>query len=736
MPSLNLKSRGTGVQPRNKGFFNKRIILKSCICIIFYIIIFAIVMTNVAPKRYDLRVGDIADESIRATKDVIDSITTEKKIQEAKDAVPNIYKSDERINADILGSMTSIFETIDEIRYQVQLKYKEMDLQRQNNQGQGDPLQEGNSNNGISTVEEQGKAYNEEVLGEVFIAQLFKDFPIKLSTVDMNTIINSDETEITLIKTAVASELEKAIRLGIKTDTIENAKSDIIEELQKVEVSNEVRNLGINIASSLIRPNMIYDEEATLQDKEKAAQEVERVVYKKGQLIVAEGQPVTIEQIEMLKELGLLEDLDVDVTIYIGVGILVFLLLLVMVFYTRILDRQALAESKYLVLIGLVMTLVLLSVLLFSRINIYLAPISAGAMIITILIKPRIAIVVNVVLSILVTLMSGNDINIFLTSLIGGFFAIYMLAKVQQRNSQLLAGVLVSCINMVVLLSMGLIFTSEINSIFTTSLWGLGSGILSSILTIGTLPVWENIFNVITPAKLLELSTPNHPLLKKLLLEAPGTYHHSILVGNLAERAIEYIGGNSLLARVGAYYHDVGKLKRPYFFKENQVGPENPHDKITPNLSTLIITSHTKDGIEYAKKHKIPSMIQDIIVQHHGTSPATYFYHKAKNGNDGGDEVDIDSFRYEGPRPQTREAAIIMLADCVEAAVRSISEPTQGKIEGMIRKLIKDKLDDGQLDESELTLKDLNKIAEAFAQVLCGVFHERIEYPDFKGIKG
>ncbi|HHU63801.1 MAG TPA: HDIG domain-containing protein [Clostridiales bacterium] len=729
MPTLNLKSTGGGLKTRKRGFFNKRFIVKSLICIIFYIIIFAIVMTSVAPKRYDLRVGDIADENIRATKDIVDNITTNRKIQEAVDAVPNIYKSDNQINAEIINDMTNTFEAIDEIRYQVQLKYKEMERQSQISGAQQQPSQQSSEDSQPDT--ENQRVDSKQDLPDNFIAELFQDFPIRLSTGDMNTIINGTETEITLIKTAVASELEKAIRLGIKTDTIASAKSDIIEALQRIQVSNEVRNLGINIASSLIRPNMIYDEEATLQNKEKAAQEVEKVVYKKGQLIVAEGQPVTIEQIEMLKELGLLKDQDVDVTIYIGVGILVFLLLMVIVFYTRILDRQALSDSKHLILIGLVMTLVLVAVLLFSRINIYLAPISAGAMIITILLRPRIAIVVNALLSILVTIMAGNDINVFLVSLIGGFFAIYMLSKAQQRNSQLLAGVLVSCVNMVVLLSMGLIFTSEISSILTTSLWGLGSGVLASILTIGTLPIWENIFDVITPAKLLELSTPNHPLLKKLLLEASGTYHHSILVGNLAERAIEYIGGDPLLARVGAYYHDVGKLKRPYFFKENQVGSQNPHNKITPNLSTLIITSHTKDGLEYAKKYKIPPVIRDIIIQHHGTSLVAYFYHKAQNGENG-NGVDRDNFRYEGPKPQTREAAIIMLADCVEAAVRSISDPTPGKIEGMIRKLIKDKLDDGQLDESELTLKDLNKTAEAFSQVLCGVFHKRIEYPELK----
>ena len=233
------------------------------------------------------------------------------------------------------------------------------------------------------------------------------------------------------------------------------------------------------------------------------------------------------------------------------------------------------------------------------------------------------------------------------------------------------------------------------------------------------------------------MSNPNQPLLKRLLLEAPGTYHHSIIVGNLSEAAAEAIKANPLIARVGAYYHDVGKLKRPYLFKENQMGGENPHDKLNPNLSTLIITNHVKHGMELGKKYKVPGIIKDIIKQHHGTTLVAFFYHKALNGENP-ELVQEKSFRYEGPKPQSKEAAIIMIADSVEAAVRSMVEPSKGKIEGLVRKIIQDKLKDGQLDECDLTLKELNTIANSFLNVLTGIFHERIEYPnlDIKELKG
>lgn len=213
-------------------------------------------------------------------------------------------------------------------------------------------------------------------------------------------------------------------------------------------------------------------------------------------------------------------------------------------------------------------------------------------------------------------------------------------------------------------------------------------------------------------------------------MEAPGTYHHSLMVGNLAEVATREIGGNAILSRVGAYFHDVGKLKRPNFFKENQMA-ENPHDKLTPNLSTLVITSHTKDGVELGMKYRLPRIIQDMIAQHHGTTLVVYFYHKALQGEKT-EEIKESNFRYEGPLPDTREAAIVMLADSIEAAVRAMPEKTTGKIEGLVRKIIKDKLDDGQLDRCDLTLKDLSIIADSFLTVLSGIFHERPEYPEFE----
>ena len=281
-------------------------------------------------------------------------------------------------------------------------------------------------------------------------------------------------------------------------------------------------------------------------------------------------------------------------------------------------------------------------------------------------------------------------------------------------------------------MSIGMLVSNDITGILKKSAFTFVGNLFAGILTIGFLPFFESAFDVVTIVKLLELSNPNHPLLKKILIEAPGTYNHSIQVGNLAEMAAEEVGGNPVLARIASYYHDAGKIKRPYFFKENQTGRDNPHDKISPNLSTLIIISHVKDGLELAKEYNLPKVIQDVIMQHHGTTLVKYFYITMKNNSEKPEEVKEEDFRYPGPLPSSKESAIIMLADSVEAAVRSIPEPTKGKIEEMVNNIIKDKLHTGQLDNCELTLKDIDKIKKSFLKTLNSMYHSRIEYPSLK----
>ena len=361
----------------------------------------------------------------------------------------------------------------------------------------------------------------------------------------------------------------------------------------------------------------------------------------------------------------------------------------------------------------------------------YLAPVAAGSMLIAILIDNRLAYFMTMIMALFVGLLTDtHQLAFVIAAFVSGTVGVYRVTRLSQTSDLAKAGFYIAMANVATILTMTFIAGNITISIaLIGTLLGLISGILSAVLMIGALPYLESGFSITSMIKLLELSNPNHDLLKQLLIEAPGTYHHSLMVGNLAEASAEPIGANPLLVRVGAYYHDIGKIKRAEYFVENQRGFDEPHNKIAPALSALIIISHVKEGVELAREARLPQVIIDFIAEHHGTSLAKYFYNRAIE-EEGEGMVNEDSFRYEGPKPQTKEVALVMLADAVEAAVRSLTNPNMDSIRAMIRKILRDKLNDRQLDESNLTFKDLDVIANTFGKVLEGVYHKRIEYPD------
>ena len=454
------------------------------------------------------------------------------------------------------------------------------------------------------------------------------------------------------------------------------------------------------------------------------------VMVLQGEIVVRKGDVVTREKLQILKDLGL-QSRTRNYWRMFGMTLVVLLLVGLTGIFLWQYNREIIESDGLLALLGLMVIIVAFVIKVLSLIpwqgTGYLMPVAFGAMLITLLLDSRLAVLLTCFFAVIVGLVTSGKLAYAAVALIGGITATLSLGKVTQRSDVTRVGFIVGAANFAAMVAFALI--DDDMFLARNSYLGLINGILSAILTIGFLPYLENIFGITSSIKLLELSNPNQPLLRRLLLEAPGTYHHSIIVGNLAEAAAEAIGADGLLARVGAAYHDVGKVRRPYFFVENQLGGDNPHDRISPSLSTLIITSHVKEGVELAKQYKLPAVITDFIKQHHGDDLVKYFYHKAVESDKDGSVEETD-FRYPGPKPQTKETAIVMLADSVEAAVRSLSRPTPGRIEGLVRKIIKARLNDGLLDESDLTLKDLDKVAEAFVQVLSGIYHHRIEYPD------
>ncbi|MDP5273096.1 HD family phosphohydrolase [Chengkuizengella axinellae] len=372
----------------------------------------------------------------------------------------------------------------------------------------------------------------------------------------------------------------------------------------------------------------------------------------------------------------------------------------------------------------------------------FLAPVAMGSMLIAILLDYKLAFISSILFSLLASIIFNFenpdvlfDYRYGLVASVISFTSIFAVHKASQRSSILKAGIFIALVECLSIASIFLLTDENNITTFVLSMtFALMNGLLTAVFVIGILPFFEVSFGILSSVKLVELSNPNHPMLRKLLTETPGTYHHSVMVANLSEAAAESIGANGLLCRVGSFYHDVGKTKRPNYFIENQINSENPHDTIDPDLSKSIIIAHARDGVEMLKEHKMPKPICDIAEQHHGTTLLKYFYHKAKKqqelSGEFEEEIQESDFRYPGPKAQFKEAAIVGLCDCVEAAVRSLSNPTMDQINTMVDKIIKDRLEDQQLNECDLTLKEIDTIAKTLKETLLGIFHSRIEYPE------
>lgn len=526
----------------------------------------------------------------------------------------------------------------------------------------------------------------------------------------------------------ILNSLREEYDRGVSQEDIASAVEKTLKPLQEMGVKEEEVSRLKEFLLSELRPNVVLDVSETEKQKQLLMMGIKPVTIRvhRGEVVVRKGEPLKREHILVLEALGFSKD---KVLLRL-VGIVIVSILVTLLIYLYIKEWY----YKKLENVGLLLFILFSTAVLFLTAKVLipispvLIPIGIVPVSYSILICPRFAIFATWVFAFAISLFKGSGFIPLTLGIFGGTIAVRELKKVRQRGVLIRTGLLMGIVNALALTAVGLFLSFPIRSLIINALLGFINGVGSGIVVIGSLPYLENLFGLLSPLKLLELADPSHPLLKRLQVEAPGTYHHSLLVANLAEAAAEEIGADALLARVGSYYHDIGKLKRPHLFVENQMDQKNYHAKIKPSLSMLVIVSHVKDSVELAKEYKLPQVVIDIIVQHHGTTIVSYFYHKAKEEK--GEEVNPDEFRYPGPKPQTKEAAIVMLADSVEAAARSLSEFTPSKLESLVREVIKARVEDGQLSESPLSFKDLEKIVYAFIKVLRGMYHSRIEYPE------
>jgi len=684
---------------------------------LFVLILTALFATSAIPSRkLDLTVGDPAPYSIKAPNEFIDRPSTEKARQAAADQVPDMYVQDTSVEREVLAEVTAVFEGLRGLRH----VYQETAGREEG--GESAPPSDQGEEQAQEPAEDPATAAVNGVQQLVAFA-LDDEAALRLLQVEEEALDAAEEQAKAL--------LSMAMQQGVKHGTLDVFRTQVREGALQSDLPEPLRGFVGELCSSLIRPNMTFDREGTEWRRDEARQAVKPTVIIQGEVIVADGKVITPGDMIRLRDAGLLRE-EGRLPVLAGSALMALLIVVLAGAYLYQFHRSVLQTESYLLVFGLVVTITLVVSRGAIQLSGFLAPAAAGGMLLTVLLGGEIAVAGTLLTTVSLALITGGDLQVVAMAQVGGFVGVLSAQHIGQRSDLMRAGFTVGIANLVVISSLALFLGGTALDpvvLWRDNMWGIVSGVLSAVLTIGSLPLLEWFFGILTSVKLLELANPNQSLLHRLLTEAPGTYYHSLMVANLSEAAAEAVGGDSLLARVGAYYHDVGKVRRPYFFIDNQFGGENPHDRLSPNLSALIVTTHVRDGVEMAREAHLPEEIVRFIEQHHGTTLVSYFYNKAVEEGKA-EDISPENFHYDGPIPQTKEIGIVMLADACEASIRSLTRPTPDRLESTVRKVIRDRLNEGQLDRCDLTLRDLDTIARTFARVLAGVFHNRIEYPD------
>jgi putative nucleotidyltransferase with HDIG domain len=500
------------------------------------------------------------------------------------------------------------------------------------------------------------------------------------------------------------------------------------------------RAAAVAVVDHFLEPNLKFDKETTTGNKDA---ELEAITPYKGWVYKDEKIIKTNERVAESHREKLVSLAHYKRTKFRSINFWQFVLpplgrlffvafpILFFGFYLYYFRRRIFASNSALILFGILLGgLVLILYLVVSQnfLSPYLVPITIASMLVTIAFDLETGLFLTVAASLLIGVLSGFKLDVAFVGIAAGTVATFSVRKVRHRHEFYRSIIYLAVVYFGTVYVIESLKLTAIADLWRHSGFAVLNGFLSPILTIGLLPLFESTFGLTTDITLLELSDLNRPLLKRLALEAPGTYHHSIMIGTLAEEAAMSISANSLLARVGSYYHDIGKMLKPEYFVENQMGAQNKHEQLTPSMSALILEAHVKEGKELAEENGLPQCLIEFITGHHGSSVMSYFYEKAKKLE--GEKADIDDYRYPGPKPVSREVAIVMLADSVEAASRTLEDPTPARIRGLVRKIIFSRFESGELDDCDLTLKDLHQIEESFVRVLTGIFHRRIAYPE------
>ena len=673
-------------------------------------IIFTILLyPNLVIEKHSYKLGDVVTRDIKAAKNFLieDKDATEASRKQAVENVLTVYDHDVNIST---KTDQRIKKAFDELRATLETILSINNLKKSETSSSGNEEKKLIIHNLIW----QKKADFEERVGISVSDADYKILELEAFSSEISNLISGILAEIydngvVANKEMLLKETDRGIILSdIKTKNemlVYNLKHfyglDQAKTMVKVignpilqNKTPDLRNLIVDFAQRLIQPNITLNRSETEKRKKEAYSEVKPIFYKikAGEMLLREGERVTKDQLLKLKIYQ--EGLKNEKVLTNCIGSALFILCILMIIYALCI------------------------------------PLAAGAMTTCLFLGIELAIPIAMLIAIGTAVIFKNRFDIFIYFLLNGLMAAYWMQNCRERKVFIKAGLKLGLLNVILVTVIDVYIGG---STFFKLMWDWGfafsGGVGAGIVTAGIAPLVEIAYDYTTDIKLLELANLDQPILRRLMLEAPGTYHHSVIVGTMVEAAASEIGANPSLAKVCGYFHDIGKIKKPLYFIENQADGVNRHDKLAPSMSSLILIAHIKDGVEIAKQNKLGHDIIETIRQSHGTSLISYFYDKAKQlkGEDG---VNVDDFRYPGPKPQTREAGLVMLADAVEAASRTLSNPTPARILGLVQNLINKIFSDGQLDNCELTLKDLHNIAKSFNKILNGIYHHRIEYPE------
>ncbi len=720
-------------QLENDQRFQRSLLLLALVALLTFIIVPKGVLTPTA-----FGPGDIAPRDIKAPHDLLipDDDLSEQKRAEAEKAVAHLYDFDPATGTAVTEQVVQVITSLHKDQEQA------VDTKKQ--------LAELDANFGIKTSEktlvalqevstlEDGNRRIAEVILPLYLQKVAGNLKLFEADRSKGVIFRGSDEQPEFLDTGV----EKIIGLGELHDSLKKA-------LGTTEFTSKQQMALRELIVPLLRPNISFNQNETEARRTLAREKVKPVLIqvKKGEMIVREGDRITLDQ---LKRLGALQDENSAASLWrkaSGILLSCFILIYFVHTFARRNIRKYQPENRDLLFLASVFVVQILalkvSIFIANALGsafpyvepnayYYLFPFAVGTMLVRVVLNSEVSLVFAILSSILTAVLFGNSFAVlifaFLTSLSGA----HWVRHVTERSSLFRAGLRLGVFNFVLLFALHLTTSRPFDLQLLYKLgFGFTGGLVAAVIVTGIVPLVESLFRYTTNIKLLELANMNNPLLRDLMVQAPGTYHHSIIVGNLAEAAAENIGVNPLMVRVAAYYHDIGKIRKPQYFIENIGGQENRHDKLAPSMSALILMAHVKDGVEMARESRLGQALMDIIRQHHGTSLMKFFYDRAKSKADPEvEQIDERDYRYPGPKPQTREAALIMLADAIEAASRTLTDPTPARIQGMVQKIINNIFIDGQLDECELTLKDINNIAKSFKLVLGGIFHYRVDYPE------